>query len=267
MPHRPKADSWQYILRFLPHSVKPVKEFAKWLEEYKPSFWVKDAQRLADCVRNRKLKKITVADIPDTVEFVLIDDLVRHLQAINDWYNEQRRKETERQARLLEEYLKIPADERQKIEYLKQIICKTPWPLVDCPEEKRLFERITRIGFSEIGTVKEWVNTSGGERTSWLNETLRLAEIVKARVDIEREKKRQEKERWFNEWRRTYQYSYTTPQQNIKSAYDTLGLSIGASKQEIKSAFRRLVKKHHPDTGGDQKQFIAIRQAYEMLIA
>jgi DnaJ-class molecular chaperone with C-terminal Zn finger domain len=266
MPRRPKADSWQYILRFLPHSAKPVKEFAKWLEEYKPSFWVKDAQRLADCVRNRRFKKITAVDIPDTIEFVLIDDLVQHLQAINDWYNEQRWKEAERKRRLQEEYLKIPLDERQKIEYLKQIVCESPWPLENCPEEGRLFERMGRISFSKIGIVTEWLNSPAGERTSWLNETLRLAEIVRARVDIEREKKRQEEERWFNDWWRTYHSTYTSPQQNIKSAYDTLGLPVGASKLEIKSAFRRLVKKYHPDVGGNEKQFIAIQQAYEALI-
>ncbi|HBF39798.1 MAG TPA: hypothetical protein DDW50_21100 [Firmicutes bacterium] len=77
---------------------------------------------------------------------------------------------------------------------------------------------------------------------------------------------RQEKERQFDEWRRTYHYTYTVPQQNTESAYRTLELPVGASKSEIKSAFRRLVKKFHPDAGGDPKQFIAIRQAYETLI-
>ncbi len=266
MPRRPKPDSWQYILRYLPRSVKPVKEFAKWLEEYKPSFWVRDAQKLAECVKNRKVKKISAADIPQTVSFILVDELVRRLQTINDWYNEQRRKQAERQARLQEEYLRIPFDERRKIEYLKQIVCEAPWPLVDCPEEERLFERIGKINFTKIKPVIEWLNTPEGERISWLNEIIRLAEIVKKRIDIEREKRRQEKDRWFNEWWRTRHCIYTAPQQNIESAYNTLGLPVGAGEFEIKSAFRRLAKKYHPDAGGDQKQFIAIRQAYEALI-
>jgi len=47
--------------------------------------------------------------------------------------------------------------------------------------------------------------------------------------------------------------------------HDTLGVNHNADEAEIKRAYRKLAKKHHPDSGGDSNRFIAIRQAYEAL--
>ena len=47
--------------------------------------------------------------------------------------------------------------------------------------------------------------------------------------------------------------------------YATLGLSSAASSAEIKAAYRRLVKQHHPDAGGDPEQILALNAAWEIL--
>src|SRR3954452_6796541 len=49
--------------------------------------------------------------------------------------------------------------------------------------------------------------------------------------------------------------------------YRTLGLSRGASIEEIKGAYRRLAKIHHPDAAGEKNvpRFLAIQAAYEQL--
>jgi len=47
--------------------------------------------------------------------------------------------------------------------------------------------------------------------------------------------------------------------------YKILGVSREASQPEIKKAFRRLAHKHHPDKGGDDKQFHKINEAYQVL--
>lgn len=51
----------------------------------------------------------------------------------------------------------------------------------------------------------------------------------------------------------------------MQDYYATLGLNKNASQEEIKSAFRRLAKKHHPDIGGDPDKFKAINEAYNVL--
>ncbi|MBI4142999.1 J domain-containing protein [Candidatus Uhrbacteria bacterium] len=47
--------------------------------------------------------------------------------------------------------------------------------------------------------------------------------------------------------------------------YAMLELSRRATPQEIKAAYRRLSRVHHPDRGGDTAKFRAITDAYEVL--
>jgi len=47
--------------------------------------------------------------------------------------------------------------------------------------------------------------------------------------------------------------------------YEVLGVSKGASADEIKKAFRRAAVEHHPDRGGDETKFKEINEAYEVL--
>ena len=47
--------------------------------------------------------------------------------------------------------------------------------------------------------------------------------------------------------------------------YETLGVAENASPEELKSAFRKLAKQHHPDMGGDQTKFQQINEAYSTL--
>ncbi len=50
-----------------------------------------------------------------------------------------------------------------------------------------------------------------------------------------------------------------------KNFYDVLGVQRNASDKEIKSAFRKLAQKYHPDAGGDEEKFKEISEAYETL--
>jgi curved DNA-binding protein CbpA len=45
--------------------------------------------------------------------------------------------------------------------------------------------------------------------------------------------------------------------------FEVLGVSKSASADDVKAAYRRLSRKHHPDVGGDSETFARIARAYE----
>lgn len=47
--------------------------------------------------------------------------------------------------------------------------------------------------------------------------------------------------------------------------YAVLGVARGASGAAIKAAYRALVKRHHPDAGGDDQRILALNAAWEVL--
>src|SRR5947209_6855104 len=55
----------------------------------------------------------------------------------------------------------------------------------------------------------------------------------------------------------------------MSSLYDTLGVKKGASDEEIKKAYRKLARKHHPDANpGDndaEERFKEVQTAYDVL--
>ena len=51
----------------------------------------------------------------------------------------------------------------------------------------------------------------------------------------------------------------------MKNYYDMLDVSESASNKEIKQAFKKLAKQHHPDRGGDQTKFKEANEAYDTL--
>lgn len=51
----------------------------------------------------------------------------------------------------------------------------------------------------------------------------------------------------------------------MENYYDILGIPKNASEDDIKKAYRGKAKQHHPDKGGDPKEFQKIQKAYEVL--
>jgi hypothetical protein len=52
------------------------------------------------------------------------------------------------------------------------------------------------------------------------------------------------------------------PAETIRSSFRSLGVSLGASGEEVRRAYRDRVKEVHPDHGGDEKEFRRLREAY-----
>jgi len=57
------------------------------------------------------------------------------------------------------------------------------------------------------------------------------------------------------------------PQKDVDTSqlYDTLGLSKDCDEKELRRAYLKLSKTHHPDRGGDEKKFKEINTAYNTL--
>jgi DnaJ family protein A protein 2 len=51
----------------------------------------------------------------------------------------------------------------------------------------------------------------------------------------------------------------------MRDLYEVLGISKTATEKEIKTAYKKLAIKHHPDRGGDAEKFKEVANAYEIL--
>tara|TARA_B110000902_G_scaffold38745_1_gene41259 strand:- start:4931 stop:5713 length:783 start_codon:yes stop_codon:yes gene_type:complete len=49
----------------------------------------------------------------------------------------------------------------------------------------------------------------------------------------------------------------------MTNPHSVLGVDSNASEEEVKLAYRKLVKEHHPDRGGDEEHFKKINEAYD----
>ena len=47
--------------------------------------------------------------------------------------------------------------------------------------------------------------------------------------------------------------------------YEVLGVSPSAGQDELRRAYRRLLRQTHPDTGGDAARFVAVQTAWERI--
>ena len=55
--------------------------------------------------------------------------------------------------------------------------------------------------------------------------------------------------------------------QTVEAAYKVLGVEGVTEYSEIKQVYHRLVRKHHPDKGGDKERFVEIQVAFEVITA
>lgn len=52
----------------------------------------------------------------------------------------------------------------------------------------------------------------------------------------------------------------------VPSPHEVLGVAPGATEKEVRGAFRRFARHHHPDRGGDAQRFQAGLEAYQRLL-
>lgn len=68
---------------------------------------------------------------------------------------------------------------------------------------------------------------------------------------------------YWNVYYRFYKDNYYFSDNTYQiESFNKLGLSIYADIEEIKSKFRQMAKKYHPDTGGSKEEFIELYNIY-----
>ena len=113
-------------------------------------------------------------------------------------------------------------------------------------------------GFSRP-TIDDWgryQRKAAAERA----EKDRLDRERKAREDAAAGERRKRAEREHQE--RREEHARQRRSTCAESPWDVLGVSLSASAAEIRAAWKRLCKQHHPDTGGDLKAMQRVNAAY-----
>lgn len=59
--------------------------------------------------------------------------------------------------------------------------------------------------------------------------------------------------------------SWEDEKESVLLAYDIFGLTSKASWNDVRTAYREMAAKHHPDKGGDSKVFQVFQKAYKIL--
>lgn len=58
-------------------------------------------------------------------------------------------------------------------------------------------------------------------------------------------------------------YQVLPPQTSERKWWEVLGVDVRASDEEVREAYRKLARQHHPDNGGSADRMAAINPAYE----
>lgn len=150
------------------------------------------------------------------------------------------------------------------------------------PYSEQLRERRRKVCAADRERLKHMRETSG----VWLtNEDRRQAQLMTLRdVDVWLAMSEAERVAWFERveaylqekdtnWQRWRDSSEPPLTEELadqvevrRHAADMLGVPMNADPSEIRKAFRNASKKHHPDVGGDIRQFTAIQHAYDVMM-
>jgi DnaJ-domain-containing protein 1 len=72
--------------------------------------------------------------------------------------------------------------------------------------------------------------------------------------------------RFGNSWQQTHGEQAQSANLSLEEAYQILGLSPGASREQISKAHKRLMQKLHPDRGGNDYLAAKLNQAKDLLL-
>jgi ABC-type multidrug transport system fused ATPase/permease subunit len=93
-----------------------------------------------------------------------------------------------------------------------------------------------------------------------------LERMRRARMERERQRQQSYRQRQESHSERHNRQQQNIQNQNMINAMKLLGLNKGFTEKDVKKAYRRLSKIHHPDAGGLQANFIKLNKAYNFIM-
>lgn len=133
----------------------------------------------------------------------------------------------------------------------------------------QMYDIVSKLHYVELDKIKEFISTyknlfeiatTKAELIRYITKANACLELLFDMDDLLRESIERKKADNKKTKKSNTKYSYT-----VEGALKLFKLDKNASKEEIKAAYRRLVKIHHPDRGGIQDNFIKLNNAYEVL--
>ena len=267
---KPRKDSWQYPLRNLNKSMKPVKALAHFLETNQPMFWLQEAIALSE--RTKRGPELQVEDIPKTVSEELKKPLINLLNDVLIHYEGLRRKRTEAKAKLEAMRQEIPQVERERLNYFCEELKEFSGTYSHvCKWDKEDYTIFHYIQMENEANIADWLDKSSEQKAQIFNHLTDLLERSKRLRAEFQAKFKQEWQEEFRQWEQGYWRSNShvtlnSPELSERDARSILGVTDAASLPELKSYWRKLVLTHHPDRGGNPEMFKRIQEAYKVLL-
>lgn len=140
----------------------------------------------------------------------------------------------------------VPTEERMRFKRLRETA-----GLWLTTEDRKQAQLMT------IRDIESWLAMSPAERGRWFD-----------RVEAYLVQKDASWQRWqqHEESRAANEPDHAELVKDIRHAAELLGVPVDADKAEIRRAYRDASKRHHPDMGGDVRQFTTIQHAYDVLM-
>ena len=250
-----RIDSWKYPLETLDAGKPEVRAFGEWLARERPRMSRPSATALTD-------RLMTGAPVrPNDLQRILgkaaggwqiTAELLRLLNDVHAAYAPERAARAAYLRALNELRGQIPWAERER---MRPIADRHQW----------LAEADAVIAKLGITGCESWLGMRFADRAAWFTrvEAFLAAEALRSARDSEAAWDRIKRDFDANYGPGWMRGDFRTADRS--GAHLALGLSATASPKEVKAAFRRLAKEHHPDVGGDPAKFMDIQRAYERL--
>lgn len=277
-----RKDSWKYPLETLDGNKPEVLALGEWLARVKPRMTRQNGDGMSRRLRQgwpfksadaAKIMGIAGANgLADKFVTGLADELLTLLNAVHASYVPERAKRAayERELKRMRDMIPVADMDR-----MRPIAGLAHW--LDGPDKS-----LCKLG---IAGCKIWLAMSEADRRSWFVRVERIISETQARhmretdeifrrldrdrranEDARKAKSDEDHRKWKAQWDAKFKDFAKEYVSMATGDHAALGLSSGATDKEIKSAYRALVKQHHPDAGGDAEAFKRVQSAYDRLM-